>query len=337
MTALTKYARLEATALWRPGPEAQRREVVVSIGEATLMITDLRTNAALTHWSLAAIERLGHGAPAVYHPDGDPGETLEIAEDQSEMTEAIETLRQAVDRARPKPGRLRWLGAALSAFVVVSIGFFWLPGALRTHALSVVPPVKQAEIGAALLTRIARVGGAPCRAPGTETALRALAARTGVARITVLPGGVSETLLLPGGTMLLNRTLVEDHEDPHVAAGYILAERTRRSETSALSDLLAHAGLRGTASLLTTGALPAAALDAYAETALSRPRPAADQNALLARFADARLPVTPYAYAKDISGETTLSLIEADPLAGQETDPIMRDGDWLRLQAICDR
>lgn len=42
MTALREYDRLEATGLWRPGPEEQRREVVVSIGEATLVITDMR-------------------------------------------------------------------------------------------------------------------------------------------------------------------------------------------------------------------------------------------------------------------------------------------------------
>lgn len=336
MTALTKYDRLEATALWRSGPDAQRREVVISIGEATLMITDLRTNAALTHWSLAAIERVGSGMPAVYHPDGDPDETLEIDDSEAEMVEALETLRKAVDRARPKPGRLRWLGATLSISAVLALVLFWLPGALQSHALSVLPPVKQSEIGEALLARFARVGGAPCRAPGTETALRALAARTGVARITILPGGVSETLLLPGGTMLVNRTLVEDHEDPNVAAGFILAELTRRSETSALAELLSHAGLRGTTSLLTTGVMPDAALDAYAETALSKQRPATDHTGLLARFEAARLPAAPYAYAVDISGETTLPLIEADPLAGQVADPIMQDGDWLRLQAICE-
>ena len=56
MTALKKYARLEATALWRAGPDVQRREVIVSIGDATLVISDLK-DQALTHWSLAAVDR----------------------------------------------------------------------------------------------------------------------------------------------------------------------------------------------------------------------------------------------------------------------------------------
>ena len=58
--------------------------------------------------------------------------------------------------------------------------------------------------------------------------------------------------------------------------------------------------------------------------------------ALLAAFAEARITSTPYAYAEDISGETTLPVIEADPMGGQSPVPIMRDADWLQLQAICD-
>ncbi|MEM1073925.1 MAG: hypothetical protein AAGI36_05695, partial [Pseudomonadota bacterium] len=76
MTALKKYARLEASGLWRAAPDEQRREVVVSIGEATLVISDMR-DSAITHWSLAAVERSNPGKrPALFHPDGDPGETL---------------------------------------------------------------------------------------------------------------------------------------------------------------------------------------------------------------------------------------------------------------------
>ena len=335
MTALKKYARLEAQGVWRLDENARRMDVNISLGDATLTITDLRTNSALAHWSLAAIERQAKGTTTMYNPDGDPSETLELGPEAGEMIEAIETLRKAIARARPRPGRLRWLGAAVSTLIVASIGVFWLPGALHSHALQVVPPVKRVEIGDALLARIARVGGAPCKAPGTETALRALAARTGVARLAILPSGVNETLLLPGGTLLLNRALVEDHEDPHVAAGYILAELARGDETDALSNLLSHAGLRGTSSLLTTGMLPEAILDAYAEETIAATREKVDQSALLERFEAARISTKPYAYAVDISGETTLGLIEADPMAAQSADPIMRDGDWLQLQAIC--
>jgi hypothetical protein len=44
---------------------------------------------------------------------------------------------------------------------------------------------------------------------------------------------------------------------------------------------------------------------------------------------------TPYAYALDITGETTLPLIEGDPMADRATAPLLPDSTWLRLQNIC--
>ena len=54
MTVLAEYQRLEAEGVWRADEDAQRRDVIVSIGEATLTLTDLN-EVALTHWSLPAI------------------------------------------------------------------------------------------------------------------------------------------------------------------------------------------------------------------------------------------------------------------------------------------
>ena len=60
MTALSDYQRLEAPGVWRPSPDAQRRDVIVSLGDATLVLSDQK-DAALAHWSLAAVERRNPG------------------------------------------------------------------------------------------------------------------------------------------------------------------------------------------------------------------------------------------------------------------------------------
>jgi hypothetical protein len=60
MTALSEYQRLEAPGVWRPTPDAQRRDVIVALGEATLVLTDQK-DTALAHWSLAAVERRNPG------------------------------------------------------------------------------------------------------------------------------------------------------------------------------------------------------------------------------------------------------------------------------------
>ncbi|MCB1341734.1 MAG: hypothetical protein KDK24_11875 [Pseudooceanicola sp.] len=335
MTALRKYQRLEAPGLWRAAADTQRREVVVSLGEATLTISDFR-NRALTHWSLAAIDRQNPGeTPAIFTPDGDPDETLEFAASEAEMVAALERLRQAVDRARPRPGRLRLAGFLTVSAVVLGLLVFWLPGAMRRHALDVVPTVKRMEIGEALLTRLERLAGRACRTTASAPALARLARRTGVRQIVVLPAGLPGSLFLPGGIVLVNKALVEDYEDPAVLAGHVLAERQRALLADPLGTLLEAGGVRATFRLLTTGEVGDDMLDGYAETVLAAPRPLVPEERMLTAFAEAEVPARPYAMAVDVTGESVLGLIEADPMAGKTPPPVMTDRDWVQVQNIC--
>ncbi|SFQ96384.1 hypothetical protein [Poseidonocella sedimentorum] len=340
MTALKGFERLEASGIWRAGPEAQRRDVIVSFGTATLVMSDMK-ETALAHWSLAAVTRANPGAfPAIYHPEGDDSETLELGEDEAVMIDAIETVRRVVRRRRPHPGRLRWASFLGTAAVIAALGLLWLPGALSWHAVSVVPDVKRAQIGRALSERITRVAGPACQSPRANAALARLLGRLGegaapVRRLRVVPGGVAEATHLPGGTVLLNRALVEDYEEPDVVAGYVLAEAARAGARDPLAELLEFAGPLATLRLLTTGDLRGAVLDAYAEDLLTRAPAPISEEALLARFAAAEVPVRGYAYARDVSGETVLELIEADAVRPAGTEPLLSDGDWLSLQAIC--
>lgn len=335
MTALKEYDRIEASGLWRAAPEDQRREVIVSIGDATLTITDM-ADRPLAHWSLAALERGNPGEfPAIYFPDGDPGETLELADSETTMIDAIERLRNAIESARPHPGRLR-LVSALSIFAVIALMLvFWLPGAMLRHTVNVVPDIQRKAIGQALLGRIERVSGQMCNTPDATPVLAKLARRTGARQLAVMRSGVSDSLHLPGGIILLNRTLIEDHEDPAVAAGVVLVERARAEAQDPLAELLSYGGPVATFRLLTSGKLTRETLDHFAERVLSAPRPALGDEQLLAIFAQAAIPSTPYAYARDVTGETVLGLIEADPMAGRDIEPVLPDRDWIILQGIC--
>ena len=42
MTALDKYQRIEALGLWRNNNASQRKDVLISIGETTLLISDMQ-------------------------------------------------------------------------------------------------------------------------------------------------------------------------------------------------------------------------------------------------------------------------------------------------------
>ncbi|WP_170473057.1 hypothetical protein [Ruegeria arenilitoris] len=335
MTALKQFQRIEATGLWRSSPEEQRREVVVSIGEATLTISDFN-DRALTHWSLAALVRQNPGSfPAIFNPDGDPDETLELPKSETTMLEAIDRLQRAIDRSRPHPGRLRWASVGGVVFAVLAVLFLWLPHALQNHVVSVVPEIKHQEIAAAVLKRIERVSGKACTSREAMVSLQKLANRTGVKQIVIVPAGVPDALSLPGGTVVLNRALVEDHEDPAVAAGYVLAARAQAAAQNPLDELLDRTGPIAAFRLLTTGELTSDIIDSYTEQVLTEPIPNVSDTDLLAMFAQAAMPSTPYAYARDVTGESVLGLIEADPMAGRELEQVLPDRDWIQLQNIC--
>ena len=251
------------------------------------------------------------------------------------MIEAIETLRHAINRARPRPGRLRWLGMAVSVLVVAALVVFWLPGAMQDHTLRVVPGVKRTQIGLALLQRIERVSGPACAETAGRAALALLSKRLAAGKLTVLPDMTQNSLHLPGGLILLDRAVIEDFEEPDVAAGFVLTEKTRRAASDPLRDLLQVVGLRETFRLLTTGDVGPRALERYAEHLMTATPAKPDLSAQLATFAAAEVRSTPFAYALDITGESTLLLIEGDPMAGRLTAPLMSDANWLRLQNIC--
>ena len=337
MTALKKYERLESTGLWRPAVDQQRREVTVAFGDATLVITD-KAERPVAHWSLPAIERVNPGErPAIFAPDAERSETLEVEDDL--MIGAIEEVRKHIQRRRPRPGRLRYMGLALSTATVLALGIFWLPGAVTRQTLAVVPATKRAEIGATILGHLQHLTGTVCRDPLGVAALDRLKARLlGVessAQFVIVPGGLATAKILPGQIVVLNKELVEDYEDPAVVAGHILARITATQTADLLRPVLESGGLSATARLLTTGDLPPEELRAYAEAIVLELPPAPALDPLVANFAAARVSTQPYAYSLDISGETTLDLIESDPMIGQDPQLVLSDREWVALQGIC--
>lgn len=330
MTALRKYARLECSGLWRAAPGAQRREVVVNFGEASLILSDGRTETALSHWSLPALRRMNPGQrPALYTPATEAAETLEI--DDEAMIEAIETVRRAVAARRPHPGRLR--GGIFAAILAgtAALGVFWLPDALTRHTAAVVPPAKRAEIGRLALADLARLTGAPCTSAFGNPALARLSERLfgpGGAEIVILRRGLSPSAHLPGRLVLLDRALVEQYDSPAVAAGHALAERLRAEAADPLVGLLRAAGLRATFRLLTTGDLPEGALRGYGEQLLARPPAPVDQAALQTRLGVLGLPAAPYA-------QSVGAALPAGDGGGGANAEILPDADWIGLQGIC--
>ena len=336
MTALPEYDRLESPGLWRQGEDAQRKEVIICFGDASISLSD-QNGVALAHWSLHAIRRVNpNKTPAIFSPDNDETEIIELDDDS--MIQAIDTILARIKRQQPKSGRLRWLILGGFTAVMAGLAIFWLPDALVQHTISVVPKATRLEIGRDLLSNIKRVSGQPCSSPSGSAALMALGQRitgTSETRLVMLPAGVKNAAHLPGGYILLNRSVVEGFEEPDVAAGYILAEKIRAKNRDPLEPMLHALGLPSTFRLLTTGNITKSDLVKYAEILLTTAPDPIGADQLLTAFSKTKLRSSPFAYAKDPTGETSFELIEADPFANEAPPILITDGQWISLQRIC--
>ncbi len=337
MTALDTYARLETSGLWRAEPAAQRVAVGVSFGDATLVIFD-NAGRPLSHWSLPAVVRINPGeVPAIYAPDTDATETVEIEDEL--MIAAIDKVQAAVERQTPRQGRLRQVVIAGTLACLGGLAVFWLPGALTRQALSLVPEAKRSEIGARLLGHVQRDTGATCRGTVGTLALgelgRRLFGEESHVQIVVVPGDLPQALDLPGGIIVLDRAMIEQAVEPGVVAGHVLAAIAERSSPDALAPVIEGAGFVATLRLLTTGDVPPDVLEAHAAALVAAQPVLPPVATAVAIFGRAGVAVTPWAEAVDPDGVVSAPLRTADPLAGRVGVPVLSDDDWISLQAIC--
>ena len=336
MTALDRYVRLESDALWRADPDAQRRDVTLSFGDATLVIAD-GAGRPLTHWSLPALIRQNPDeTPAIYAPDDDASELLEIADET--MIEAIEEVRKALSKSRPHPGKLRHLVIAAITVLIAALAIFWLPGALTRQTLAVVPTPKRVEIGTTILGYFQPQTGTACLAPQAMPATGRLAERVfgpdTNAQIIVLPNLAPGAVTLPGGFIALDGTMLSQANDPAVAAGYVVASRAAIVGDDPLERLLQDAGLGVTFRLLTTGDIPADILRDAATNLLNPANQDVDPDVLRDLLAARQIPQAPYLNAVD---QRTGSMpdLGPDPLDAGTAPLILNDSDWVALQNIC--
>ena len=336
MTALSQYERLESLGLWRPTRDDQRREVIVSFGNATLVVAD-GAGRPLSHWSLPAVVRLNPNVtPAIFAPDADAGESLEI--DDPIMIEAIDAVRGHLVKARPRRGRLRGVLTAGLLVAVIGAGALWGPALLRDQAADALSDLRRAEIGARVLGHMQVSAGAACRGEAGRAVLQRLQQRlfgpASPGQIIVLPGTLPNPVTLPGDLTIIDRATLVRFDDPFIVAGDIVAARA--DPVDPVIPLLQHAGLRATIHLLTSGSLPDDALADYAGDLLFPGAPTQPEARLIEAFGAARLPSAPYATLRTARGQDGARLITADPLSGQTAEPVLTDAEWLQLQAICD-
>lgn len=331
MTALDKYVRLEALGQWREGRHAPPREVVVSFGDATLLLTDL-AERPLGHWALAGVEAIGRdGAATVYAMARDGDETLAIRD--ADMVEAIAAVSQAHRMARPRaaaalPARRWWPLAALAAVLALALAL--LPPLVRAQAARMAPAEAVEEFGDRMLLQIMAARGPLCADPDGRRALAALVGRVAEGaqpRARALSLGAAPVALLPGPTVILGTEALARAEDPAEAAGWVALALARDDMKPGATRLMDAVGPAASLRYVLTGQLSEAALGRAIADAVAPPAPV-EIEAAFERLRGAGLPTAPFADGLRRAG------FEAPP-ASAEGKAALSDRDWVALQGVC--
>lgn len=345
MTALDQYRRLEGPGLWTASGEDQRRDVVVSFGEATLVISDSRSMIVLSHWSLPAVIRLNPGKrPALYSPEGDGGEVLELDDDW--LIDALKVVQAALSPPRSLMARLRRpIFAALSLGVLVAAALI-VPPALVQHTASVVPMAKRVELADRMRHDLALTGARECLSPYGGPAIASLQRRLfqTPAQIIVmrgLPVDQPRVQHVLGRLFIVDARLLDEADSPEALAGALLLAAQRNADDDPLHPLLTYAGAVATFRLLTSAEMPANAMSGYSEAVLRASLTVPDPEDVLERFARAELSTRPLVdnpFPLDPALEQIgAALREGDPMAGEPPmSALLTDGQWVSLMNICD-
>lgn len=333
--ALTRYRTLQGAGLWRPDGTAQRRDVAVILGSASLTLREARSGAVVAHWALAALTRANPGqTPALFRPGPETeGESLET--DDATLIEALDTVHAALN----PPPRGRWLrrGLLAAGLAAVVAGILLLPHALIQRAAAIAPEAMRAQIGREALDQLIAQGGTArlCADPAGRQALTLLRNRVLGPdwRVLVLDGLPElDAGHLPGRIIVLGRGLIERLDSAEALAGWIATQAVLHDGRDPLLDVLRHAGVRAVLGMLTSGALGEGALQGYAQARLNRPTAWPDAGAVAARLTDLGVAFDPFATSLPPAAARMAAVLAAGP---DEGTALLTDGEWLTLQAVC--
>jgi hypothetical protein len=336
MTALDKFERLESLGLWKETASSQKKEVIVSFGKASLVLSDNK-DTPLTHWALSALEiNSVEDDHFIYAPSKDGFETLEISDPT--MNRAIGKVRKQISKPKSHRGRIRLMSAGVVVLCLSLLATLWLPDALADYTMRAVNGAKAREIGAKLMPHINQYAGRPCSSFAATPVVRKLEDRllgTDDNTLFISDLGARYSTHLPGGIILANRVLVEDYTQAEVLAGFVLMEKALQERNPALRSLFRQAGSIATLSFLVTGHIEETVLANFAKHLMTAPLVRPDTKSILALFQVANIPSTPFAKALDNQLITTKVLVDNNPVKGTYR-PLLTDPQWLALQSICE-
>jgi Zn-dependent protease with chaperone function len=373
MTALAKYAKLEAEARYFDGESAEPINVVLCFGERSLVIKGFN-DVAIAHWPLASLRAIGQrkDTPAQLVPHRGSDERLVLADRQ--MLNAIGKVCPGLYH-RPVDGKgvrraALWAGGAVASLALI---VFVLVPVLAGQLAQMIPPEREQQLGDAVVDQLQSLFAlAGDERPGlcdTTSGLEALERMTArlnadpqlpyPLRVSVLDHGLVNAVALPGGRILIFRGLLEAASNPEEVVGILAHEIGHVVSHDPTREALRAAGTAGILGLLLGDVFGASivvvATDAVVNASYQRDAETRADETAYALLADAGLPSRPFAdffiKMKKKYGDTDgiLKLIASHPgldgraqraaaadRVGDATfEPALNDQDWIALRGIC--
>ena len=373
MTALAKYAKLEAEARYFDGLSAQPRDVVICFGERSLVIMGFN-DVVIAHWPLASLRAVGLRRDSAVQLMPQQGSDERLTLSDRRMLSAIGEVcpdlhHRPVDRKGVRRAFL-WAGAAVGSLALI---VFVLVPMLAGQLALMIPPEREQQLGDAVVEQLQTLlslggGGRPaiCDTPSGVAALDRMAARLNAdprlpypLRVGVLDHGMLNAIALPGGRILIFRGLLEAAGNPEEVAGVLAHEIGHVVSRDPTRTALRAAGTAGILGLLLGDVFGASivvvATDAVLNASYQRDAEIRADETAYALLAEAGLPSQPFADFFDKLrrkyGETPgfLKLIASHPgLEGRAAraaaadrigegayEPVLSDQDWVALRGIC--
>ena len=334
-TALSRYALLESTGVYRDGVSQHPQEVVVRFGEASLILMSF-DDMPVAHWALASLRRVrapgGDRAALSLTPEPDDAwgdaegdESLLVTD--PEMIRAIEEVCADLDR---RPSRLPQILRLLAWFAVA------------------------AAVGAALV-----IWGLPYATQRLADRLLAGVRLHVPVTLEVIRSPQVNAFAAPGGRVAILSGLLESASGPDEVAAVLAHELGHVAHRDGLRALLRQAGTQGLLTLF-LGDMAGGSLAGLTQMALtaSYSREMETQADAFAHqmLGEAGLPAGALAEffgdLKAMQGRQTEGLARhfgshpdldarieaaeaADRLEGGAWRPALEDSDWIALKEIC--
>ena len=295
MTALDRYTRLEAIGQWREAPNQPPTEVVVSFGDATLVLSDLNENP-LCHWAMAATNRVSlNGSHAIYTPDTEGFETLEI--DDAEMVEAISRVSSAESVGRHKTRWLRWV-FALFLFAMAGGITYATPDLLRAQAERMTSPASARKLGMDMFQTLDLKLCHEARADEAKTLFEARAFPDTDVELLIVQGDLTE-YVFPGNIIVLGSAHLRSFASVEELTAVLWSAMSEKSNSDTINALFSDSSPRELFDYVTSGTLPSERIRTAAQGIMAEPSP--------------------------LSSSSTIT----------NQGKILRDQDWVALQGIC--